>query len=67
MELPPRDFADYHSCEPMPKRCSNHKECGQQEECIETLARGFNAGSPEWSSRDYIQLCREFHGYFRTK
>ena len=46
-----RDFADYHSCEAMPERCSNHKECGPQEECIETLARGFNARSPEWSSR----------------
>ena len=35
----------------LPERCSNHKECGPQEECIETLARGFNARSPEWSSR----------------
>ena len=51
IELPHRDFADYHSCEAMPERCSNHKECGPQEECIETLARGFNARSPEWSSR----------------
>ena len=46
-----KEFSDYHSCEPMPRRCSNHKECGPQEECLETLARGFNARAPEWSSR----------------
>ena len=51
-----KEFSDYHSCEPMPRRCSNHKECGPQEECLETLARGFNARAPEWSSRGEIQL-----------
>ena len=42
-------FQKYHTCEVRPKRCSDHKECADFEECIETLVEGFSGA--EWSFR----------------